>query len=345
MARRESLAHLVLAGAASLFAVALAESVLHVVPAFRPIPRWFVGEQTSRPSEDFVPDSLTGWRMRAHHDFTAIADGEGAPHRFTGNAQGMRDPDDFDSACARPRIVLVGDSFFWGAGLEYSETVGAQLADSLGHQADVYNLGMPGFGVDQMFMSLRNQALALCPSLVVVGFVDADWERSLSAFRSAARWMSKPMFVVDGDSLRLATVADDRPGLIARTVQRHSSLWLLVEQAIRRRAYTAGEGTWWVLNTALLDAMARDARQAGVPVLIMRLPARNAWRAFPALGKRMARNGIPYVDLADPSLRRSDIHLSHNLHFNALGAAYTAGAICTWLRAEGPAALQRLLSP
>ena len=62
----------------------------------------------------------------------------------------------------------------------------------------VYNLAMPGFGVDQMWLSVRHQGLPLEPDLVVVCLCDADFKRSLSAFRPEER-MNKPLHkLVDG---------------------------------------------------------------------------------------------------------------------------------------------------
>lgn len=328
-----------------VFAIVFAEAALRLSPRLGPRPRWYVGEQTNRPSHNFLYDSVTGWRMHPGFLYTTTVPGERRTITVAANAQGMRDPENFEHACSRPRVVLIGDSFVWGAGLNYEETIGAQLEDSLGHRADVYNLAMPGFGLDQMWMSLRHQALALCPTLIVAGFIDDDWDRSLSAFRSANRFMSKPTFVVDGDSLRPVRLTDPRPPVPVRVVQRYSSIWRLAELALRKQVYLEGGGNWWQLNTMLLAAMSRDAASAGKPILFVRLPAKGGWLAFPALDAWMRARHDAYVDLADPSRRRLDIHLEGNSHFNDRGAAVTAGTIVEWLRSAGPADLRTLAAP
>ncbi len=321
--------------ASGALAIAAAESLLRLKPEYRPVRRWYAGERDSRPSGNFVVDSLTGWRMRPDHTFTWVIDGR--PHEYASDARGMRAPAAVTGDCGRPRVILAGDSFVFGSGVAVEETIAAQLADSLGGRAEVYSLGMPGFGLDQIWLSIRHQALGLCPSLVVAVFIDDDWDRSLTAFRST-EGMAKPTFVLDGDTLRPETPAD-RPGPLRRRLERHSAIWRVAAIAARTRAHTTGTGEWWRLNHAILAAMARDARAAGVPILFVRLTHRGGWHAFPALREAMARAGHAYLDLGDPAHRSDDIHLAADAHLSPRGCAWVAGAISGWIRRSGPASL------
>jgi hypothetical protein len=317
------------------------EGVLRLRPEYRPVRRWYVGEPVWRPSRNFDPDSLTGWRMKPHHTF-AERNG-GAPIVYTSNAQGMRAPRDFSENCGSRPIVLLGDSFFFGTGVSFDETVGAQLEDSLVHAVDIYDLAMPGFGIDQMWMTLRHRALRLCPALLIVGFIDDDWRRSLTAHRPLGG-MPKPVFVLDHDSLRRQTPAD-RPGPLMRFIRQHSSVWRVLELASQRLSYRAGNGEWWRVNRALLAAMANDAAMARVPILFVRLPARDIPPAFPALRDEMARIHVSYIDLADRSVVPAAIHLEGDAHLNARGHAWVAGKILEWIRSDGPAGLSGTPEP
>jgi hypothetical protein len=305
-----------------------AELLLRLRPELRTGRRWYVGEQTSSASANFDLDSVTGWRMKPNHSFVWYIGGDSAV--YSSNTQGMRASADFPKACGPRRIVLIGDSFFFGAGVEFAKTIGSQLADSLLHRADVYNVAMPGVGFDQMWMSLRHNALPLCPALIVVGFVDDDFNRSLTAYRTGER-MTKPTFVLDGDSLRPERMSD-RPSGLKRLVLEHSALWRAIEGVLRRLGYRSGRGEWFEVNAAILDAMVRDARSKNVPILVVRLPPRGGWRSFPALREKMTRISAPYIDLADPSRARANIHLPGDLHLNSLGDAYVAGVIARWIR-------------
>ena len=77
---------------------------------------------------------------------------------------------------------------------------------------------MPGFGLDQMWMSVRHQALPLKPRLVIVAFIDEDLDRSLTAYR---QWegFNKPTFELEGGILRPQN-AHDRPTGLIRYLER-----------------------------------------------------------------------------------------------------------------------------
>ena len=60
---------------------------------------------------------------------------------------------------------------------------------------------MPGFGLDQMWMSVRHQALPMNPTLIIMGFIDQDLDRSLTAYRHGEGF-NKPTFEMDGKVLR-----------------------------------------------------------------------------------------------------------------------------------------------
>jgi hypothetical protein len=47
----------------------------------------------------------------------------------------------------------------------------------------VDNMGIPGFGLDQIWLTVRTQALPLHPRLVAVAFISADLTRSQEAYR------------------------------------------------------------------------------------------------------------------------------------------------------------------
>ena len=64
----------------------------------------------------------------------------------------------------------------------------------------VHNLAMPGYGVDQMWMTLRHRGLGLRPQLVIVGLCDADFKRSQAAYRMYEGF-NKPTFKLENGRL------------------------------------------------------------------------------------------------------------------------------------------------
>ena len=331
------LGSLVLLSISLLVGLVILEAALRERYRYHPQVRWFPGEHDQKDAKPYYrPDPDVGWTLwpnRTQH--WHLGD---SVTSFTSNSEGMRKQGEFSHACGRPRIVLLGDSFIFGAGIADTVTIGAQLEDSLGHRVDVYNLGMPGYGMDQMLMTLRHRALALCPDLVVVGFIDDDFQRSLTAYRS---WegLNKPMYLLDHDTLRLATIRD-RPNPLQRLLD-ELALLRAVRMTHRERAYYQPIGDdWWTLNAAIMTAIGRESERAGVPVLFIRLPSQGDWADFPNLHRFLAAEHRPFIDIADWAHYRNDVHLHNDVHFNPRGAGWAAGQIAQWVRTNGPARLR-----
>lgn len=312
----------------TVFALGLAEAGLHVASKEdEEGPPAHVGQFDNRRSVNFQSDSQTGWRMRRSHEYQWTT--EQHRHTYRSNAQGFRSDRDFDSP-PQLLIALAGDSFTWGTGIDYRESFGDLLEQQLPGSA-VFNFAMPGFGVDQMWMSVRHQALPLRPVLVVVAFIDQDFDRSLVAHRRREVF-SKPRFVLESGHLRRQTPADT-PNRLVWMLQSNSRVWSMAAKAFERLRPL---GEWWALNTAILDAIAADSKQQGVPVLIVRLPqTQSISQHFKSLADHLRSRQIDFLDLAGPEAP-SDIHFKHERHLNPKGHQYVAGAVAGWIRERLP---------
>lgn len=96
------------------------------------------------------------------------------------------------------RVLMIGDSFTFGEGVNNKETFSHYLQEML-PEAEVINLGVHGYGHDQILIHLQEEGVKYQPDLVVLGFVDADMERNRMNFRDYA----KPKFVLKGGDLKL----------------------------------------------------------------------------------------------------------------------------------------------
>jgi hypothetical protein len=296
----------------------------------RPVitPVAYVGQQANRPSQNFVADAQTGWRMRPNHQFRWTIDGHSNTYRS--NRQGFRSDRDFQPS-PHSLIGVIGDSFTWGTGVDYAETFGHLLEVEL-TGTEVYNFAQPGFGIDQMWMGVRHQVLPLNPDLIIVAFIDDDFDRSLTAYRQGEGF-NKPRFILDSEALRPQTV-DDIPNGLTLLLQA-SRLWQTASSvlAIKKRES-------WRLNTAILDAIADDCKRHGTSVLFVHLPERSARYIGPEpLGRRLRDDGLEFIDLATRDTP-SDIHFKTDGHINALGHRFAASAIIDWFRTRQPQMLE-----
>lgn len=286
--------------------------------AYRPTPRAIRGEFASRPSENFVTDPDTGWRMRPGHAFRWNIDGH--VNEYRANRQGFRSDLDFEHP-DRPVTAFLGDSFTFGTGVDYVATY-PHLVQELRPGTVAHSYAMPGFGVDQMWRSLSHQALPNKPTFVVVGFIDQDLDRSLTAFRQG-EGMAKPRFVLDAGTLRLEQPRD-APGRLWRWLDGNSSLWTAIEVARQKYARTHGGGEWFELNAEIFAAMHEESRAKGIPVLFVRMPERGHI-PFPALERFMAARHMNYLDLSVDA--PDGLHFATDAHINARGHAFVASRI------------------
>ena len=98
----------------------------------------------------------------------------------------------------KTRILILGDSFTFGDEVSDNETYSYYLQKMI-PQAEVINLGMHGYGHDQMLIILKEEGIKYEPDIVILGFLQMDMQRNLLNFRDYA----KPKFVLDNRKLKL----------------------------------------------------------------------------------------------------------------------------------------------
>lgn len=189
---------------------------------------------------------------------------------------------------------------------------------------------MPGFGLDQAWLSLRHKGLPSGADLAIVTIYPDDLERSFSAFRQAEGF-AKPAFELREGKL-VERGPGDCPGIVVRFLERSSRWFALYRRLGQRIGRELGGGSWWQLNAAILDAMRADAKAADVPLLFIHIPF-ETWLPFPALADYMQRTGTPFLDLYEAfGDRHSEFYYAKDGHLNAAGHRRLAELVETWIQ-------------
>ena len=141
-------------------------------------------------------DPLLGWAQRPHQR------GRFENYSFSvevaTNSHGMRDSEYSLNRTEKHRMLVLGDSFAWGYGVEQSQRFSEILEES--HPDwEIINTGVNGYGTDQEYLDLRERGIAFRPDVVLLLFCFNDPENNAHAVEYGYR---KPFFRVEGGKLQ-----------------------------------------------------------------------------------------------------------------------------------------------
>ena len=102
------------------------------------------------------------------------------------NSRGVRADGDisYEKADGVKRIVLLGDSFAMGYGVDLEDTFSSQMQKFLeegGVNAEIVNLGVPTFGNAEELVLLREEGLKYQPDLVLLAWHASDYSENVSS--------------------------------------------------------------------------------------------------------------------------------------------------------------------
>ncbi len=248
-----------------LICLLAAEFVFRAIPSSRDIEVKGDGSTKVR-FNPYRADGALSHTIRPDWETLQVADEYSV--RVTTNALGMRGAAASEEKAPDVyRILVVGDSFAFGYGVEDWETFPARLQTEIeerGLRVEVLNAGVPGWSTDSYFVYLRKRGFALDPDLVIIAISenelsDMGWNRlTLGEDRLPRRIESTRRMIdyrgrmryLDGGPLDVPAL--DFPGsewladhseLFHRLRLRIARTWisLRLESETEKRSRTAGE--------------------------------------------------------------------------------------------------------
>lgn len=256
----------------------------------------------------FAYDGLLGW---------SLVPGARVQHRTPEfdvavriNGQGFRADREYSEGPSPGtlRIVGLGDSFAFGQGVEVEESYLAILERRLG-DAEVINLGVPGYGVDQQLLVLESRGLRYHPDLVLLGLHTPDVFRNVNDRHGE---YAKPRFRIGrGGALELTNVPTPREIVKppARPWPERSKLYRMVADRLEHHGF----GEVWSVTDGIFRRMAGRSSQAEARLLVLLMPPQYAVygsavervsqaHTLGCIADLLRKNGIEYLDLT-PALQ------------------------------------------
>ena len=175
-------------------------------------------------------DSSKGWMPKPNlRDVRAFND-----KILNTNSKGLRGKKDFPYSKTKDklRILILGDSFTFGDEVSDDETYAYYLQEMLPH-TEVINMGVHGYGHDQMLILFKEEGIKYRPDIVLLGFLPLDMSRNLLDFRDFA----KPRFILERGELKLTGIPVPRPEEILKrdwTRSRMIDLFSLIRHRIKK---------------------------------------------------------------------------------------------------------------
>ena len=238
----------------TVVALGAGEGVLTVLDRYAPPP----GHPKTRRPDLYEFHEAYGYRLHPNLRTTYEYPREN-PRTLTlnANSDGFRDDRELGAPDPRRRILITGDSFVFGEGVEATERFSNVLEDLLpGWRVD--NLGMTGYGADLMLRAFESVGRASAPDVVILSIYTDDFSRVRPYYAGVG--FEIPRYEVrDG---KLTSIRYPRP----RPWER-----LRLYEGFRRLRWDVSR-TMWRLNGAIMDRFVELSRADGFALVIMFLP-------------------------------------------------------------------------
>lgn len=125
---------------------------------------------------NFVYDDIVGYKLSPN--YSGIQSIYGKTVRIDINSEGMRDFRNYtyDKEEDTYRILILGDSNAFGNGNDLNQTYAEYLRqDFYGENVEIINMGVPGYGINNEYLTFIEEGKKYNPDLVLLQFTGNDW--------------------------------------------------------------------------------------------------------------------------------------------------------------------------
>jgi len=289
-----------------------------------------------------VIDDVVGWRLAPNT--RRRYDKETQPYFIATNSKGLRDVEhSYDKPAGVYRIVVIGDSFVFGAGGVEPARRFTDILQASTKNTEVINMGVPAYGTDQEYQYLAIEGLRYHPDLVIVCAFYNDFSESFSTI-NPSNGRPKGYFSLDGEQLVFHPPAFS---LFYRMAQ-HSYLLGLADmglskisnaydKAMRRKHLVLNSQTRAATFKQLFASTADLCQQHGAALVLVYLPFQGQyekWVIQQVMDDLAATRGVKTLDLMDTvklANRARTAYFAHDIHFNEYGNQVVAKALLDYL--------------
>jgi hypothetical protein len=206
------------------------------------------------------------------------------------------------------RILAVGDSFTFGMDVGEHENFPYMLGKQIPH-AEVLNMGVPGYGIDQAYLKYRSFGQSYRPDVIIFGVYVSDYERSSVTFT----FYAKPKFTVTDGQLMLSnqpvpTLQESLKRIDASLAEK-VYLFEILKNTVQKIKYaTKVKQSFFDENNALITQIFSELKSSlsdNQTLLIVHIPKGESFIKKKPFREEISNSlvaiyeklGIPYIDL------------------------------------------------
>jgi len=300
---------------AGLFCLLAVEAGFRVLNLYPP-----PGGQADTMRRDYyVADSVVGYHLwPSTRTCFRYPPGTHRVLELISNSDGFASSRELGGADPRPRILVLGDSFTMGVGVEEGQRF-TEVLEAIEPSWRVDNLGMAGWGLDLMVRALEAFGAKADPDVVVLAFYTDDFRRLQHRYAGTGYLYRK--FDLRGDSLVDVPLSPPTRWDRLRLVE------------LVRRVRESRDRNRFALNEALIERFRILTERLDAEPVILFLPGRadtpedRTRRA--ALAQWARDRAIVFADLTDPlhTAGVEETYLKDNWHWNEQGHRIAAQAL------------------
>lgn len=332
----------------TLFALFLSEIAVRLI-GFKPL---YVSPERER---FWKYDSVLGW---AHEpDQEGIFETPQFRTSVRINEKGLRDrPHSYERQDDMGRILVLGDSFAWGYGVEESERFSQLLEKSLNVEA--INAGVSGYSTDQELLWYRSEGIKYETNLVILVVAGNDVGDNEQELVSTIYY--KPRFILEDGQLvltgepvpqtsprgKFVYSLSQRSALAYFLVQRYFDLLSLYsklkvnsDHVSSPASGTNAEAEPFKLTIALIDEIRNIAESKNAKFMIVTTnrwwnsPAKETYKDFV---NTLQADGFLVLDVESmPGFDREEMLIPDDGHWSRVGHEFVAAKIKDFIESNG----------
>jgi lysophospholipase L1-like esterase len=331
--------------------------VLGLLAVEQAVPYYWHGQVDYGWDGSFVHDPILGWRNRPNFSMVGKApDSISGRVEYTHNSRGLRDEEyPYQKPDGTYRILVLGDSFAYGDGIQRSEAF-PEILESLLKQHgsfEVINTGVTGYGLTQETLYYETEGYKYEPDLVMLVFYHNDLTDLVKE-----KEPPKPKFQLVDGQLELYNVPYPHPSQLETREKeeewlpavgeglmqqlRFSETRALIEGALETKAPRCLKpfnppAYWeyaWQTIEAILRRLIESVEENGSRLVVVTTPPHKEWMGCwispetEVMDDICIQRRIPHIDLLPGfSQGRTQPYFRRDLHWNAEGHRLAAHII------------------